>query len=96
MALSFMESTAKLFRNGRSQAVRLPKDFRLKGTEVKIRKEGEKVILEPIEKTRWPDGFWDIFKSDPEFEIPKAMPLKGTCKSPRLLLQTGSVSSHIT
>jgi len=40
-----MESTAKLFKNGRSQAVRLPRDFRLKGNEGKIRKEGEKLIL---------------------------------------------------
>ena len=71
-----MESTAKLFKNGRSQAVKLPKDFRFRGTEVKIRKEGEKVILEPIEKTKWPDGFWDIFRPDPEFEIPKPMPSK--------------------
>jgi virulence-associated protein VagC len=71
-----MESTAKLFKNGRSQAVRLPKEFRLKGAEVKIRKEGEKVILEPIEKAKWPHGFWDIFKPDPEFEIPKPMPSK--------------------
>ena len=52
-----MESTAKLFRNGRSQAVRLPKEFRLRGTEVKIRKEGEKVILEPIEKINGPMAF---------------------------------------
>lgn len=71
-----MESTAKIFKNGRSQAVRLPKEFRLKGAEVKIRKEGEKVILEPIEKVNWPDGFWDIFIADPEFEIPKSMPSK--------------------
>jgi len=33
-----MKSTAKLFENGRSQAVRLPKAFRFKGTEVKIRR----------------------------------------------------------
>jgi antitoxin VapB len=68
-----MESTAKLFKNGRSQAVRLPKEFRLRGAEVKIRKEGEKVILEPIEKAKWPDGFWDIFKPDPEFEITRPL-----------------------
>ena len=37
-----MEATAKLFKIGRSQAVRLPKEFRFKGTEVKIRKEGRK------------------------------------------------------
>jgi antitoxin VapB len=72
-----MESTAKLFKNGRSQAVRLPRDFRFKGTEVKIRKEGEKVILEPIEKSQWPEGFWDMFNPDPEFEIPEPMPSKG-------------------
>jgi antitoxin VapB len=71
-----MEATAKLFKNGRSQAVRLPRDFRLKGTEVKIRKEGEKVILEPIEKTKWPEGFRDIFKSDTEFEIPRPLASK--------------------
>lgn len=40
--------TAKLFWSGRSQAVRLPKEFRFDGTEVRIRKQGNKVILEPI------------------------------------------------
>jgi antitoxin VapB len=69
-----MESTAKLFKNGRSQAVRLPRDFRFKGNEVKIRKDGDKLIIEPIEKTKWPNGFWDIFKSDPGFKIPKPAP----------------------
>lgn len=40
--------TAKLFWSGRSQAVRLPKDFRIEGTEVRIRRHGAAVILEPI------------------------------------------------
>jgi antitoxin VapB len=71
-----MESTAKVFQNGRSQAVRLPKAFRLKGDEVKIRKEGDKVILEPLEKSRWPEGFWDLFSVDQDFNIPKPLPLK--------------------
>lgn len=40
---------AKLFWNGRSQAVRLPKIFRFEGqTEVSTRREGDKVILEPV------------------------------------------------
>jgi len=43
--------TAKLFQNGRSQAVRLPKAFRMDGKEVKISKQGNKVILEPIENS---------------------------------------------
>ena len=65
-----METTAKLFQNGRSQAVRLPKAFRFKGTEVIIRRQGEMVILEPVKKKAWPEGFWDLFPRDPEFEIP--------------------------
>ncbi len=40
--------TAKLFWSGRSQAVRLPKEFRIDGTEVRIRRHGAAVILEPI------------------------------------------------
>jgi antitoxin VapB len=71
-----METTAKLFKNGRSQAVRLPKDYRFKGSMVKIRKEGEKVILEPLETSDWPAGFWEVFTPDPEFEIPEALPAK--------------------
>ena len=71
-----MEGTAKLFINGRSQAVRLPKEFRFKGTEVKIRREGRKVILEPSETSDWPAGFWEIFTPDPEFEFPEALSTK--------------------
>ena len=63
-----MESLAKLFKNGRSQAVRLPKEFRFEGTEVRIRKQGDKVILEPVKRLKWSDGFWDIFTPDPQFD----------------------------
>ena len=71
-----MESIAKVFQNGRSQAVRLPKAFRFKGNEVKISKKGDKVILEPIERSMWPKGFWDDFPMDTDFEIPEALPSK--------------------
>jgi antitoxin VapB len=48
--------TAKLFWSGRSQAVRLPKDFRFEGEEVRIRRHGNAVILEPIAADwRWLD-----------------------------------------
>lgn len=40
--------TAKLFWSGRSQAVRLPKNFRFDADEVRIRKHGNAVILEPV------------------------------------------------
>lgn len=39
---------AKLFRNGRSQAVRLPKEFRFAGDRVRVRKVPEGVLLEPM------------------------------------------------
>jgi antitoxin VapB len=39
---------AKLFRNGRSQAVRLPRQFRFKGDRVRVRRIGNGVVLEPI------------------------------------------------
>jgi antitoxin VapB len=42
--------TAKLFTHGGSQAVRLPKEFRFDGGEVRIHKDGNKVILEPVER----------------------------------------------
>ena len=44
--------TAKLFKNGRSQAVRLPKEFRLGGTQVFIKKVGNAVVLIP-EHNSW-------------------------------------------
>jgi antitoxin VapB len=68
-----MEITAKIFKNGRSQAVRLPKEFRFTGDEVKICKDGRKVILEPLDRTEWPEGFWKMFSSDPDFEIHPAL-----------------------
>lgn len=40
---------ASLFMNGRSQAVRLPKEFRFEGTHVYARKEGNRVILSPVD-----------------------------------------------
>jgi virulence-associated protein VagC len=42
------ERRAKLFMNGHSQAVRLPKEFRFVGTEVRVRRVGDGVLLEPI------------------------------------------------
>lgn len=42
--------TAKLFKHGRSQAVRLPKEFRLPGKEVRVRRIGRAVLLEPVER----------------------------------------------
>jgi antitoxin VapB len=47
--------TAKLFINGKSQAVRLPKEYRFAGDEVGVARVGEMVVLYPKEKA------WEIF-----------------------------------
>jgi antitoxin VapB len=46
------ERHASLFRNGRNQAVRIPREFEMEGTEVLMRKEGDCLILTPIRKNR--------------------------------------------
>ncbi len=43
--------TAKIFANGKSQAVRLPKDFRFSGNEVFVKKVGDAVMLFPKERS---------------------------------------------
>lgn len=43
--------TAKLFMTGRSQAVRLPKEFRMPGREVRVRRLGRGVLLEPMQSS---------------------------------------------
>jgi antitoxin VapB len=55
-----MSARAKLFMHGRSQAVRLPKEFRFQGKEVKVTKVGDAVLLEPIAEARPFDAkaFW--------------------------------------
>ena len=45
--------TAKVFKQGNSQAVRLPKEFRLTEDEVEIRREGEAILLLPKLSPRW-------------------------------------------
>ena len=51
-----MTQTAKLFMNGRSQAVRLPAEFRFSGREVFIERQGDAVILRP-KPAGWDDFF---------------------------------------
>ena len=79
--------TAKLFMNGRSQAVRLPKEFRFEGDKVVIKKVGNSVVLEPLEKKGWPEGYFESlkenahlfkdFKRPPQGDNP---PIKDWCK----------------
>lgn len=72
------KDTAALFMTGGSQAVRLPKEYRFKGDAVRIRREGNAVILEPLEKSAWPEGYWerlDALGPIPEdFAVPEPLP----------------------
>ena len=63
-----MTKTAKLFRNGRSQAVRLPSEYRFEGSEVYIRRDQEtgNVIL-----SRRPESWEDFFDLMKTIDVPK-------------------------
>ncbi|MSP11476.1 MAG: antitoxin [Chloroflexi bacterium] len=57
--------TAKLFRNGKSQAIRLPKEYRFSGTKVYLKKIGNAVVLIP-EQDSWQTllDSLDLFSDD--------------------------------
>ncbi len=64
---------AKIFKNGDSQAIRLPKEFRFKGKEVYIRKEGNNVIISPIDDSV--DRLWKTINSlSDDFTIERNQP----------------------
>jgi antitoxin VapB len=67
--------TAKLFMNGQSQAVRLPKEFRLEGSEVYIKKSGSSIVLIPA------NGSWDTLTASldafsDDFMVKRDQPLQ--------------------
>ena len=55
---------AKVFWSGRSQAVRLPKEFRFDTDTVLVRRDGDSLILEPADV--WPEGYVESFAGIPE------------------------------
>jgi antitoxin VapB len=66
---------AKLFQNGGSQAVRLPRECRFEGeSEVVVRRVGRRVILEPVDE--WPDEFLKALGSlSADIPRPKRVPI---------------------
>ena len=46
------ERHVRLFRNGRNQALRIPREFELEGHEAVMRKEGDRLVIEPVRKGR--------------------------------------------
>lgn len=53
-----MTMKAKVFQNGRSQAIRIPKEFRVNTDEVYIEKIGDSLIIKPKNEDKW-DKFFD-------------------------------------
>ncbi len=79
-ALMSTSGIAKLFKSGRSQAVRLPKEFRMPGDRVRVRRDGKKVVLEPMPtdvKAWWAEldrfGAFDIERDQPPMPPPKVL-----------------------
>ena len=59
-----MTRTAKVFQNGRSQAIRIPKDFRVDSREVYIEKVGDTLLIRPKPQSRWGEFFALLDQTD--------------------------------
>jgi antitoxin VapB len=64
---------AKVFMSGRSQAVRLPKEFRVSGNELTITKVGKSLVLTPIE-AGWTDFFRILQEFEPDVPLERNQP----------------------
>jgi antitoxin VapB len=69
--------TAKLFKNGDSQAVRLPKEFRFAGSEVFIKRVGSAVVLLPKAKS-WDPLIESLAKFSPDYMSERSQPSQET------------------
>jgi len=64
--------TTRIFLNGRSQTVRIPKEWHFDGHEVSIRRHGDGLLLEPLKEASWPDGYFENIRiEDPGFSRPE-------------------------
>lgn len=61
---------ARLFRNNRSQAVRIPADFELPGDRVLIHRDGDRLILEPVPRRDLMQVLADLAPLGPEDDFP--------------------------
>jgi len=72
--------TAKVFKSGNSQAVRIPKEFHLEGDEVEIQRKGSALILRPMKRSwaplidslgKFTDDFMDQGRRQPPVQKPR-------------------------
>jgi antitoxin VapB len=73
--------TAKLFKNGDSQAVRLPKEFRFQGTEVFLQRMGNAVVLLPKTKS-WETLIGSLAKFPSDFMSDREQPREAGLREP--------------
>ena len=75
-----MPTTAKLFRNGRSQAVRLPAEYRFEGSEVYVRRDP---LTGDVILSRRPESWTDFFELMKSVEVPEDFLADRTDKPPQ-------------
>lgn len=73
---------AKLFMHGRSQAVRLPKEFRFKGTEVFVRRMGDEVVLSSRRNASMQSLVDALDAFEPGFELVRQQPDEADAREP--------------
>jgi antitoxin VapB len=76
-----MLATAKVFKNGASQAVRLPKEFRFDATEVRVRRIGSALLLFP-ENSAWDLMGRAIANADEDFMAQREQPSRTDVRPP--------------
>lgn len=73
------ERRVSLFRNGRNQALRIPRDLELPGREARLRKEGDRLIVEPVPGPSLLEvlaRLQPLAETLPEIERPKPEPVE--------------------
>lgn len=68
------ERLVRLFKNGRNQAIRIPRDLELPGREALLRREGRRLILEPIARPSLLDVLSTLKPLDEDFPHIEALP----------------------
>jgi antitoxin VapB len=86
-----MSRTAKLFQNGRSQAVRLPAEYRFEGAEVYIRRDP---VTGDVVLSRKPESWQEFFDLMKTIEVPDDFMVEREDSPPRSLLIANGVSSR--
>ena len=69
-----VERHVKFFKNGRNQAIRIPRDLELTGDEAIIRKEGDRLVLEPVKRSSLSEYLDSLEPIDEDFDFGEDLP----------------------